>query len=189
MLLPNVDNFARNMLVDVILVLMAFTGAFTDARSGKIYNWLTFPVMIIGLAINTTLGGFAGFKLSLAGLVVGLAIQYVPFWLNLIRGGDVKFLAAAGALKGPIFVTSGFLYGAAMFGLYATIVLAFKGKLRQSLQNVGEYLKSWIVLKTETDPGAPASLTYMPWGVTLALGFLLCLLFELRFGVPFFMLQ
>lgn len=179
----------RDLLVDVIMVVTAFIGSFTDAKSGKIYNVLTFPVMAMGLAINGGLGGLDGLRLSLLGLVVGLAIQWIPFWLGLIKGGDVKFLACAGALKGPVFVFWGFLYGAALFGLYATFALAKNGKLKESMTNIREYLKSWMVLQTRTDPGQPASLTYMPWGISLAAGFLLCLLLELTIGKPYWMLQ
>jgi prepilin peptidase CpaA len=181
--------FARDMLVDILMVVTAFIGAFTDAKSGKIYNVLTFPVMAAGLAVNGGLAGWQGLHTALLGLGVGLVLQWVPFWLGLIKGGDVKFLAAAGALKGPTFVFWGFLYGAALFGLYATLVLMKQGKLKQSLRNIGEYLKSWVVLKAETEPGQPASLTYMPWGVGLAVGFLVCLLLELTTGTPYYILQ
>jgi prepilin peptidase CpaA len=175
----------QELTLDVLLVLTALIGAVTDARSGKIYNWLTFPAMVMGLAINTGLNGYAGFKLSVFGLAAGIGIQFIPWTLGLVKGGDVKFLGAAGALKGPAFVFYGFLYGAALFGLFAIVALGVRGDLRKSLINIRELLRSWVVLRTDTEPGEPASKAYMPWGIALALGFLVALALELTIGTPY----
>lgn len=182
------------MVINFVLILTAVIGGFTDARNGKIYNVLTFPVMVMGLGLNLGLGqlqgsALRGLETAAGGILAGIAIQFVPFWLGLIKGGDVKFLAAAGALKGPVFVFWGFLYGAALFGVYAIILLAAQGKLAQSLTNIREYLKTWMVLRMETDPAKPASQAYMPWGVSLAAGFLLSLLLEVTIGTPYYLLQ
>ncbi|NCO32850.1 MAG: prepilin peptidase [Armatimonadetes bacterium] len=179
----------RDITVNILLVLTAIVGAFTDARSGKIYNWLTFPVMLMGLVIHTGLAGFEGLKLSILGLAVGLGIQFIPWTVGLVKAGDVKYLGAAGALKGPIFVFYGFLYGAALFGVFAIIALSLRGDLKKSLTNIRELLRSWVILRADTEPGEPASQAYMPWGISLAVGYLIALALELTLGTPYWILQ
>ena len=55
---------------------------------------------------------------ALMGWAVGMGIQWVPFMLGFAKAGDVKLLAAVGALKGSAFCIFGFLYGAIAFACF-----------------------------------------------------------------------
>ena len=123
--------------------------------------------------------GTAGAALAGAAAARGLSV------LCLERGD----LGAAGALKGPIFVFYGFLYGAALFGVFAIIALSLRGDLKKSLTNIRELLRSWVILRADTEPGEPASQAYMPWGISLAVGYLIALALELTLGTPYWILQ
>ncbi|MBN1337039.1 MAG: prepilin peptidase [Deltaproteobacteria bacterium] len=86
-------------VTDVFLALLLAVAVFTDVRSSRIPNALTFTGMAVGVAYQALQGAyFAG--------VLGILAAFVPgflFWrLGRAWGaGDVKLLMAAGALLGP----------------------------------------------------------------------------------------
>ncbi|MBW2186737.1 MAG: prepilin peptidase [Deltaproteobacteria bacterium] len=47
------------------------------------------------------MAGFSGFTTSVAGLVTGLLLLIIPYLMGGMGAGDVKALAALGALLGP----------------------------------------------------------------------------------------
>jgi len=173
-------------LTTIVLVVFLAICAYTDATKSKIYNKVTFPAMAAGLLLNTIFGGVEGFKWSLLGWAVGMAIQWIPFMLGLAKAGDVKLLAAVGALKGWAFCSFGFLYGAAAFGIISIPWLLKRGEL----QGVGRNIKGYVQLAviTQSSPDAPTPTVtkkFVPWGVGLSIGFFIALGSELMLGKPF----
>lgn len=184
-----VEPFSERWYVlSACVLIVSVITIYTDWRYHKIYNAMTFPAMLAGLAANGLFARVEGLELSLAGMGVGLGLQFIPFALKLIKAGDVKLLMCVGALMGPVFVFWGFLYGAVLYALYAVPILAFGGKLRKSLNNIRHFFLTFL-LGAKTDPGPPASQQMMPWGIGLALGFAAALVLTLRLGQPYFLLS
>lgn len=75
--------------------------AITDLRSGRIYNAVTYPSMLLGLVYNSVVGGEPGFWGSLVGLLVGLVPLGFAAGRGWIGAGDVKLFGAIGAVAGP----------------------------------------------------------------------------------------
>ena len=98
----------------VLLAVVLGTAVATDLRLSRIPNWLTFPVMMIGLCMHAWMNGEAGMVFSLAGLGVGLALFLILHLSGNIGAGDVKLMAAVGTLVGP--------YGALLSGILAMVV-------------------------------------------------------------------
>jgi prepilin peptidase CpaA len=98
----------------VLLTVVLVTAMCTDLRSSRIPNWLTFPAMGVALLAHAWLAGLPGVLFSLSGLGTGLGLFLLIHLSGSIGAGDVKLMAAVGAIVGP--------YGALLSGLLAMIV-------------------------------------------------------------------
>lgn len=175
-----------NILINVVLVMLLVTCMITDAREHKIYNKYTFPAMAIGLLLNGVFGGWQGLLWAFIGWAVGMAIQWIPFMLGFAKAGDVKLLAAVGALKGWFFCSFGFLFGAIAFGMLMLPWLLKNNELKTVTTNLKTYLGLAVI--TQKNPEMPQASTqkrYMPWAVGLGIGFLIALALELTLGQAF----
>jgi len=181
---------AEAAIVNVLFLTVLAVASYTDATRGKIYNLLTFPAMALGFLLNLVFWGvqtpLAGLRFAGLGFAVGLALLIVPFALGGTKAGDVKLLAAVGALKGWEFVFVGFLYGAVVFLPVALVLLARSGKLRRALQNIREYFYGLVVLQTKPELAPPATRVAYPYGISLAIGFVVALVLEYALGRPGF---
>lgn len=110
--------------VQIIAVLISMIAMFTDMKWGRIYNWLTFPAIFAGWAINFFLGGLPALGYSIAATLVGIFLYLPAAALGLMGMGDVKLLGAIGALCGTNFVLSVFLYTSAL-GIPHAILIQF----------------------------------------------------------------
>jgi prepilin peptidase CpaA len=183
------------IVINAVLCVVLAVATYTDATRAKIYNLLTFPAMLSGLLLNALLwseGGGApgavltGLKWAGMGLAVGFGLLLVPFWLGGTKAGDVKLLMAVGALKGWEFVLVGFLYGAVLFGVAATLILARRGKLGRTLSNISNYFYGLAVLQSAPELSPPADDSKYPYGISLCLGFVLALVLQYTLGRPNF---
>ena len=88
-----------SLVRDLALVVLMAVACWTDIRTRKIKNWLTFPTMALGIGI-----GLAGPAWWAAPAGIGACLLVcIPLWRigPVLSAGDVKMLMAAGALLGP----------------------------------------------------------------------------------------
>jgi Flp pilus assembly protein protease CpaA len=74
--------------------------AITDIRSFKVYNWLTIPLLIGGLAYHGLVSGASGFFTSGFYAVLSVMILLAPYSLGAVGAGDVKLVAGISAWFG-----------------------------------------------------------------------------------------
>jgi prepilin peptidase CpaA len=151
-------------------VLLSLAAAATDLRSRRIPNWLTVPGLLIGIAANTTLGGWIGLKVSLLGAVVGLALLLPFVLLRSLGAGDWKLAGALGAFAGPSVLVDLLLGSVLVAGVMAMALVIYKRRTRQTMRNIGHILVSLITFRL---PGERVSLDNpeslkVPYGVALA---------------------
>lgn len=124
----------------ILLAILVAVAAVFDIRYRRIPNWLVLTGIIAGLAWNLSASGWSGLGRSAEGLGLGFVL-YFPLYLIRARGaGDVKLLAAVGAITGPGNCFWIFLLTAILGGIIAVILLLFRGRLRKTFFNV-----SWIL--------------------------------------------
>jgi len=156
------------------LLLSAIAG-WTDFRSRRIPNWLTVPGLLVGIAANATFGGWIGFKTSLLGAALGLVLLLPFVLLRSLGAGDWKLAGALGAFAGPGHLVDLLLGSVFMAGVMAVALVIYKGRVRQTLRNIGHILVSLVTFRL---PGERVSLDNpdslkVPYGVALALTVLL----------------
>ena len=139
------------------------TGAVIDLRVRRVPNALTMTLAMAGVALAAAGLGRLGVSAAIAGWAAGLGLMLPAYLFGATGAGDVKLMAAVGALLGPEGVLWAFLYSAIAGGAIAIIVAALRGRLRQTIDGT-----MWLVLtKGATaaaieDPQANNRFAYAP---------------------------
>jgi prepilin peptidase CpaA len=126
-------------------IAVAFVGAVSDLRTGHIPNWLTLgalaaaPPVTFALEASAhgTRAGLVAAGLSLVGAIVCGLPPLFAFLKGSMGGGDVKLLAALGALLGPRLGLDAEFYAFVLGAIYVPGRLAWEGKLLASLVSLG----------------------------------------------------
>ena len=79
------------------LLSLLLVATYTDVREHKIYNWTTYPGILLGFVLIGYVGGRAGLLDSCSGFLACGMIMIVLFLLFDIGGGDVKLIAMMAA--------------------------------------------------------------------------------------------
>ena len=111
----------------ILLGILVAAAAVFDIRSRRIPNWLVLAGIVAGFAWNVSFSpGWSGLGRAAAGLGLGF-ILYFPLYLLRARGaGDVKLLAAVGAITGPGNCFWIFFLTAILGGVIALVFLLFQ---------------------------------------------------------------
>jgi prepilin peptidase CpaA len=126
---------APHILV-AVAVIAAAAALVTDLRHRRIPNWLTAGTLLIGLTANLLLNGAQGGMSSLAGAALGFAVLFPFYAFRTMGAGDVKFLAAVGAVLGPQSLISVAVYGSLVGGIQSLILLYRHGRLALTLHQL-----------------------------------------------------
>lgn len=132
--------------VPAFVLLTASIGCFTDLRTRRIPNVLTFGSALAALVFHTATGGVSALGTSAGGWLTGVAIFYIPFALRGLGAGDVKLLAALGAWLGPWNTVALAIYTALAGGALGLVVGLVRGYLRKALANIWLLLTHWRVM-------------------------------------------
>ncbi|PTL39152.1 A24 family peptidase [Alkalicoccus saliphilus] len=161
------------MTVVIIAVLGIAVGVslITDLSSRRILNIITFPAILLGFILHTASAGLEGFFFSGTGFLVGLGLLLIPFFLGGMGAGDVKLMAAVGALMGTGFVLSVFLFAGITGGLMALYMIA---RDRGAFTSAASIIYAVPLLKGTAGSfkafRSRAKKTTLPYGVAIAAG-------------------
>ena len=145
-----------------------------DVRSRRIPNELTASLAGIGLGLAIT--GVSGltWAAALAGFVLGLLLMLPGYALGATGAGDVKLMAAVGAIVGPALVVTAFLFTAVAGGVLAVAVAVRRQRLAATLVQAGALVSA---------PGAAPQMvrtadraSRFAYGPAIAIGSLLAVL-------------
>jgi prepilin peptidase CpaA len=137
----------------------AGVAAVIDISSRRIPNWVTFAAFLAGVGLNAWLAGPSGAVLAVAGAALGAALLLPFYAIRAMGAGDVKLLAAIGALLGPQMLVSVAVYGALIGGAMSVVILLIRRRLWVTLNEV------LVQRRAPTRSGATA-----PYGAAIASG-------------------
>jgi len=166
----------------ILLALLALVivAAVFDFKSRRIPNWLTLTGVLCGIGIHCWISQWQGLLVATLGMGLALLIYLPLFALRAVGGGDVKLMAAVGALAGANDWVLIFLITAILGGVVALLLVVAKGRLTKTLRNVGVILNEMAHLRAphehheELDVTSDKALR-LPHGCTIAASTLLYL--------------
>jgi prepilin peptidase CpaA len=164
----------------ILLLLLVLPAAVFDYRQRRVPNWLVLAGLLLGMAMNAFLtydtpSATTGLLFSLEGLGLAFAVYFPLYLLRGMGAGDVKLMAAVGAVVGPFFWLFIFFFTAILGGITAVIVVLRKRRVHRTLQNL------WMILLSVRHHQAPYTANpeldvtsdqgvRLPHGVAIAVG-------------------
>ena len=122
----------------IVWITLPFILAFAcygEIRERRIPNWLTLGAIALGLGAAAIEGGGEGLVDSALGLALAGGL-FLPFCLlGVVGGGDMKLMAAVGAIVGWPMVLRVLCDTCIAGGLIAVAMMAWKGMLLTTLAN------------------------------------------------------
>jgi prepilin peptidase CpaA len=162
--------------MEAVLLILIVAAAVFDVRYRRIPNWLTVGGAVAGVALNTVIGRpEAGPGFALEGLALGFSLYFVLYVLHAMGAGDVKLMAAVGALTGPANWFGIFIVSAIVGGIMALLMVVIRGRLKATFWNVGYILgeltrgRPAYLDKEELDVKNPKAMG-LPHGAVIAIG-------------------
>lgn len=151
------------------ILAISVSGALTDLVCGKIFNWLTIPALVLGIAASSWFDGWPGLSTALLGTFAGLLLYGWMFAMGAMGAGDVKFLMALGAWGGLRFAIETALLGVLLGGVFAVLMLVFSGKMPGFLKRMHHFFLTVFLRELELEkPKIDHALT-MPFGIPIAI--------------------
>lgn len=145
----------------------------TDTLHTKIPNLANLGLIIVGVSYNLYISGPTGLLASLLGLGAGLLLLIIPYLMGGMGAGDVKALAALGALLGPADVYQVFLYVALAGGAMAILHYAMAHNLIKKCHAGLTALRTYIYTKDIRCliPPRDGERLRFPYAAAIAFGF------------------
>jgi prepilin peptidase CpaA len=148
-----------------VLLALLLTCVYTDLARGRIYNWATLPALLLGLAFAFMLEGAAA---SLMAAALGGGVLFVVYLFGGFGAGDVKLMAAAGALYADWRLTLfALMYAAAVGAAMAVGVLIWRGRLLEGLKRSARLL---VTFRRSARAVEAREEIYLPYGFAISAG-------------------
>jgi prepilin peptidase CpaA len=159
-----------DLFIPIAMISIAAGAAVTDARTGLIPNWLTLPPLLAAPLFHLLTQGTGGLVFSLAGALVCGILPYLLFRTGSMGGGDVKLLAALGALGGARLGLEIEIIGMCFGAVYGLLLLARRGALRKTLASSMWLAINVLLPARMRRPITPTEMVPLRLGVPLFLG-------------------
>lgn len=170
---------------EITLLVATAAGALTDIRTGKIPNALTYPLWVFGAVYALAGGGRDALMDSFGGFAVAFVPCFLLYMSGGLGGGDVKMMAAVGALMGFRFTASVLLTSIFAGALIAVLIVIWEGRIGVTLKYLGARLFRWG-RGPSSEIGAE---NQVPFGVAIFLASMVTLIESWHEGRPFFELM
>lgn len=157
----------------IALLVLAISCAYTDMARGKLYNPVTLGALALGLGLamaqDVGTPGWANLNVTVAATFLGGGLLCVLVFTGGMGSGDMKFMAAVGALSGSwIFVLWVLTYAALLGAAIGIGVLIWERRLLKGLKGSSRMLFR-LKVKKPSGPDDPAPTT-IPFGIAIAGG-------------------
>lgn len=155
----------------VLLSVALAVSVVTDIVSRRIPDLVTLPTAALALGLRAWKQPLGDLDQGVLSGLIGLGGAVVLFGVLALRGvfgwGDVKLVAAVGAVFGYPLIMGALLFISLVGALQAIVTLIWQGAVWDTLRAVGVKWGQRLKLSKQ---GAPAPSRHIPYGVAIALG-------------------
>jgi prepilin peptidase CpaA len=158
-----------------LVCLVLIVAAYIDGKELRVPNWITFPMVLSGIAFNAWVGSWAGFGGALVGTAVGLVCLLPLYSVGGMGAGDVKLMAGVGAWLGGWTTFYAFAVSTIVGAVMAVCMVLWSGRAKQHYAN---FLMIWTEWMSIRDPKELSRLAaerkptmfLLPYGIPICIG-------------------
>ena len=163
----------------IAALVVSGVAAVYDMKTGQIPSWVTLPALFIAPIAHFVAASAHGLPqdeaayegaFSVAGAFVTAIVPLILYRQNAIGGGDLKLLAALGALCQPSCGLKLEMYGFLSAIVVAPARLAYEGKLFRTLKNTFTLLLNPVLPKDKQRAVEPEAMTWFRLGPCIFIG-------------------
>ena len=160
-------------IISALAVAVAVTAAITDVRERRIPNRLTYPMMLIGIAVQSGIYGWKGTVSALAGGLLFGGIFLLFYIVHAMGAGDVKLATALGCVVG-VSSSVRLMFATALAGGVLAIIYTVRSRrvvqtVRNTLSVAGYHARHGLHTHPVVNLDNPESVR-MPYGLAFAAG-------------------
>ena len=156
-----------------VLFALLIIATFTDIAYGRIYNWLVYPAIGLGLLLaglsQLVDAGRPDIMESVMGLAIGAAVFGFFFLRGWMGAADVKLAAAIGAIGGLWFFLLAMVFITLAGFMIAVAIMIWSGRFGESMKNSLVFFFRPGKLKQKMD-AAGQQPVMIPYGLAMAIG-------------------
>ncbi|WP_165863912.1 A24 family peptidase [Capsulimonas corticalis] len=160
----------HDIVIPLLLSIVLLVAVITDLGKKKIYNWLTFPAIVMGIILNTVSHGWHGLSFAFCGMGIACLSLFITGGMKF---GDMKLFMAVGAMTGPGFMLWALLCTFVISGVLGILYAWKKGVLGYTVKNTLTGLQLLLTLKSLQSLKAMSNASkagYMAYAPSIALG-------------------
>ena len=131
-----------------LLAGLLVVASITDIGWQKIYNWTTYPGMVLGLLLGGFQGGWPGLEDRLLAVLLCGGLMLFAFLLMGIGGGDVKLVAMMAAFLGIERGVEAMLWTFVLGAIIAGAILIWQLGVWRILKKTVEQVKTFLQAKS-----------------------------------------
>ena len=132
------------LIQQAILIIGTAIGAATDAKTGYIYDWITYPMILLGIILAIIQQQWINLEIATA----LFAILFITYKLGKIGGGDVKLFSAIATLNPtnePMFLFATMFFAAISAIIFYSVYYTSKylrngGNLKENKKGITKAL-------------------------------------------------
>lgn len=158
-----------------LVCLTLIIAAWIDGKELRVPNWITFPMVLSGLAYSALVGGWQGLGDGLIGMCVGLATLLPLYAVGGMGAGDVKLMAGIGAWLGATVTWHAFLVSAVVGGIMAIVMVLKRKAWDKHYGNAMLILSEMVNVKDPRELSKIAAnrkqhMLLLPYGIPICIG-------------------
>ncbi|MEX2286253.1 MAG: prepilin peptidase [Planctomycetaceae bacterium] len=158
-----------------VVCLILIVAAYIDGKQLRVPNWMTFPMVLSGMAVNSWLSGWAGLGDALVGTVVGLACLLPLYAVGGMGAGDVKLMAGMGAWLGATITFYAFCVSTVVGAVLAVLMVLYKRSFTKHYANFVMIFVEWMQIRDPRELSRLAAerkptMFLLPYGIPICIG-------------------